>query len=226
MATNRVVSQDTFDDAPDITPRPRQRSPEATRSLTDRRPSSTSTLNKERSQSPTASRQTPEGITMAENGGVTPATTESNGDKKSPALNAQRISLADMDEVNLEEGQYTGYIGSLDSVCELQLRASSILGKVIHLQHTAISHYYEALEIISTNLCRWKYTLSHPCRNTNLDKYSSFEASSRKCLWQSIISSKGSSTTSQPGESCSCIWITIDDSEVQQSFLMAISCYN
>jgi hypothetical protein len=89
-----------------MTPRARAHSPEATRSLTDRRNSSAS---KTQAESPVAAPDAVEHAVVEEK---EPADAKMDGttDKKSspaPAVNppVDQISLADMDDVNLGEGQ-------------------------------------------------------------------------------------------------------------------------
>ena len=49
-----IYSQDTFEDAPEITPKARAKSPQSTRSLTERRPSSASATTKDPKKNDTA----------------------------------------------------------------------------------------------------------------------------------------------------------------------------
>ncbi|KAF2404984.1 hypothetical protein EJ06DRAFT_501891 [Trichodelitschia bisporula] len=94
-SSSSLNSDSVYDDAPDLTPRPRQRSPEATRSLTDRRPSSPA-----QSSDKLDTRGRPEkGVTRE-------AATELNGttSEKSPHLADHKIDAASMQDVNLEDG--------------------------------------------------------------------------------------------------------------------------
>lgn len=88
-----IMMQDTFEDAPDITPRPRAKSPTSTRSLTERRTSS-ATLDR-----------TPSGDGAAD---VPPT---ANGEELKvnghtpEEEKAKRISTSEMDDVNLGDGE-------------------------------------------------------------------------------------------------------------------------
>ncbi|TID24250.1 gtpase activating protein [Venturia nashicola] len=90
---------DTFEDA--ITPRPRQRSPDATRSLTARSLSQASRTTADEPQSPTMATQEEQAPAERD---VSPKSTHVNS-----AIEEQekRISVGDMDEVNLEEESKT-----------------------------------------------------------------------------------------------------------------------
>jgi hypothetical protein len=94
-------AQDTYEDAPDITPRPRGKSPEATRSLTERR-TSVATLDGVRSGD------------MITVDGVAEHPPTTNGDDVEVAKENRRalheeqakgISVSDMDEINLGDGK-------------------------------------------------------------------------------------------------------------------------
>lgn len=101
MVADNSVAQDTFEDADEMTtPRPRGRSssPEATRSLTDRRASITSTHLKDKDI----------------DGTVHPSPHDAGRDSQHEARSAhkktgshaeQRISVNSMDDVSLDEGQ-------------------------------------------------------------------------------------------------------------------------
>lgn len=91
--------QDTFEDAPDITPKPRAQSPETTRCLTDGKTSS-----EDRKVAGTAS-LTAE--VAAENDKNTIVDhLDGNTDKKAAPL---RLSISGMDEVNLGEGEFDSF---------------------------------------------------------------------------------------------------------------------
>jgi hypothetical protein len=101
--TNMFATQDTFEDAPDITPRPRARSPESTRSLTRRR-SSAATLDRSYS----GNVDTVDGAT--EHQQIPTINNTPMEDTKVNGLTPQeeqvkRISISDMDEVNLGDGE-------------------------------------------------------------------------------------------------------------------------
>ncbi|RDI84575.1 hypothetical protein Vi05172_g5282 [Venturia inaequalis] len=87
---------DTFEDA--ITPRPRQPSPDATRSLTARSLSQASRTTADEPQSPTMATKEEQAPTE---GDVSPKSTLVDGPIEDQE---EKISIADMDEVNLEEG--------------------------------------------------------------------------------------------------------------------------
>lgn len=97
-----MVRQETFEDAPDMTPRPTSQSERSrSRSLTARRTSTTSTLREVAADSPVLA--VPDGVREeAEKDQGTPET----ADEKAAAA-AQRISVTeDMDDVSLEEGDF------------------------------------------------------------------------------------------------------------------------
>lgn len=99
--TNMNAIQDTFEDAPDITPRPRAKSPESTRSLTQRRTSSVSVADR----------------IKALNGGDGAAEISGSPRKNSDASDAKlkvnghaaegekRISMSELSDVNLGDGK-------------------------------------------------------------------------------------------------------------------------
>lgn len=99
MGLNADQLQDNFEDAAEITPKPRTSSPDSGRSLTDRRPSGASV----------------KGLAHKFDAGLAPplpnrdAVVPKNEDagtagKSSTSVKSHRISVGEMDEVNLEEG--------------------------------------------------------------------------------------------------------------------------
>jgi hypothetical protein len=92
--------QDVFEDTDGTTPRPRVSSPESGRSLTDRRPSGTSVDSRDKFD-PTLAPPLPsrDAVAQSEEAGATL--------KKPTSTNSNRISVTDMDEVNLENGLYS-----------------------------------------------------------------------------------------------------------------------
>lgn len=105
IPSNRL--QDTFEDAQDITPKPRARSPEATRSLTERRPSLKSPASKERKKSD-ASRTSKSGrdsqTSMAEKLPKDEKLEPARERKQSQSIINPK-SLGTLDEVNLAESE-------------------------------------------------------------------------------------------------------------------------
>ena len=89
--------QDTVEDNAGTTPRPRVSSPEPGRTLTDRRPSSASANSRDKFD-PTLAPPLPKRDTVAQSDLETL--------KKPTSINSNRISVTDMDEVNLEDGLY------------------------------------------------------------------------------------------------------------------------
>lgn len=100
MDVNADYFQDTFEDATEITPRPRASSPESGRSLTNRRPSGASVESRDKFN-PTFAPPLPNRDAVAPSESDAAATL-----KKSASNNSNRISVTDMDEVNLEDGLY------------------------------------------------------------------------------------------------------------------------
>ena len=98
VLANMATMQDTFEDAPDITPRPRAKSPTSTRSLTERRTSS-ATLDKTLSGDGAADADTPPVVTKGEE-------VKTNGHANEEEK-VKRISTSGLDEVNLGEGEST-----------------------------------------------------------------------------------------------------------------------
>jgi hypothetical protein len=109
--------KDAFEDAQDITPKPRARSPETTRSLTERRPSLKSIGSRERKKSDTSRSSKPErtqpiaaGKPAKEDGKVEPTRER----KQSQSIISPK-SLGALDDVNLAEGERSGPFGLPDT---------------------------------------------------------------------------------------------------------------
>jgi hypothetical protein len=86
--------QDSFEDAPDVTPRPRAKSPVSGRSLTERRTSS-ATIDRVRSGDGTAE-EVPSG-----NGVVTVEAPRVNGHPEKAEVE-KRVSVSEMSDINLD----------------------------------------------------------------------------------------------------------------------------
>jgi hypothetical protein len=100
--------QDTFEDAQDITPKPRPRSPEAIRSLTERRPSVNSTGSRERKQSDASRSGKAAGgsqTTAADRQAKEDGKLELARERKQSQSIISPKSLGTLDEVNLVEGE-------------------------------------------------------------------------------------------------------------------------
>jgi hypothetical protein len=104
--------QETFEDAPDTTPRPAPRdrarsgSPASVRSLTRRTPSQSSGRAAEKLRQSTGTPVVPEGEEEGDNSPKTRA--ETNGvakDSKNATRSANPMSDGEMDDVNLAEGE-------------------------------------------------------------------------------------------------------------------------
>lgn len=97
-----------------MTPRPRARSPEATRSLT-KRSSSVSHSTKEKAESISASSDSAEiAAVVEEKKSDVESSADDASDKISPTLKPQRVSFTEMDDINLGEGEFTNALN--DSV--------------------------------------------------------------------------------------------------------------
>ncbi|KAF1924692.1 RabGAP/TBC [Didymella exigua CBS 183.55] len=99
---------DSFEDAPEITPRPEshsERSQSRSRSLLSKRESTETTVQESKAESPAPEVPVPEVPTRTKGEGeATETSTQDAASAKSPLLTAHRISvISDMDDVSLEE---------------------------------------------------------------------------------------------------------------------------